>query len=193
LITLLNDGTLIAIGYDNVVPSRYPEKWNLSVLFCVGAVLGGVACISSLWLLYILLDSWSADGLFQGLGLPGLSYGQITTAIYLKVSISDFLTLFSARTGENWFWSNAPAPILFGAACVALSTSTILACTWPASYPDGVYTLGLLYRQPYLMPLYIWIYCIAWWFIQVRSFLFSIFHTVVFNFVYYRMLPRYLY
>ena len=31
LITLLNDGTLISIGYDNVKPSHYPEKWNLRV------------------------------------------------------------------------------------------------------------------------------------------------------------------
>lgn len=31
LITLLNDGTLISIGYDNVTPSKMPEKWNLRV------------------------------------------------------------------------------------------------------------------------------------------------------------------
>jgi hypothetical protein len=31
LITLLNDGTLISIGYDNVTPSNRPEKWNLKV------------------------------------------------------------------------------------------------------------------------------------------------------------------
>jgi H+-transporting ATPase len=47
-------------------------------------------------LLWGLLDSWNS-GLFGG-----VSFGQITTAIYLKVSISDFLTLFSARTNENW-------------------------------------------------------------------------------------------
>ena len=29
LITLLNDGTLISIGYDYVTPSKMPEKWNL--------------------------------------------------------------------------------------------------------------------------------------------------------------------
>ncbi len=29
LITLLNDGTLISIGYDHVIPSHRPEKWNL--------------------------------------------------------------------------------------------------------------------------------------------------------------------
>lgn len=31
LITLLNDGTLITIGYDYVIPSNRPEKWNLKV------------------------------------------------------------------------------------------------------------------------------------------------------------------
>ena len=31
LITLLNDGTLISIGYDNVVPNPRPDKWNLRV------------------------------------------------------------------------------------------------------------------------------------------------------------------
>ena len=32
LITLLNDGTLIAIGYDNVKPLKTPERWNLRVM-----------------------------------------------------------------------------------------------------------------------------------------------------------------
>ena len=37
-----------------------------------------------------------------------------------------------------------------------MSTSTILACVWPASEPDGIYTLGLGYRPPYALPVYIW-------------------------------------
>lgn len=44
LITLLNDGTLIAIGYDNVIPPDTPAVWNLRVLFVIGTVLAGVAC-----------------------------------------------------------------------------------------------------------------------------------------------------
>jgi H+-transporting ATPase len=31
LITLLNDGTLISIGYDRVLPNPRPDKWNLRV------------------------------------------------------------------------------------------------------------------------------------------------------------------
>merc|ERR1711871_959224 len=166
LITLLNDGTLIAIGYDNVNPRKCPESWNLQLLFLVGAVLATVALVSSLLLLYFCLDSWSYGSLFQTIGIGGLSYGQITTAIYLKVSVSDFLTLFSARASDDWFWTTSPAPILLAAGGFALTTSTILACVWPESTPDEIYTLGLTVRGFSFMPMFIWMYCIFWWFIQ---------------------------
>ncbi len=82
------------------------------------------------------------------------------------MSISDFLTLFSARTGDNFFWTTAPAPILMGAGFIALTISTILACAWPSGDSDGVYAMGLGRRKPYTLALYIWLYCIVWWFIQ---------------------------
>lgn len=166
LITLLNDGTLIAIGYDNVEPPSTPAIWNLRVLFVVGIVLAGVACVSSLLLLYLSLDSWQEGSFYQVIGLGGLSYGQITTSIFLKVAVSDFLTLFSARAGEKWFWSSRPAPILIGAAAFALSMSTIVACVWPMSRPDGIPTIGLERREPFILPVFIWVYCLVWWVIQ---------------------------
>lgn len=120
LITLLNDGTLIAIGYDHVEPSHTPCLWNLKVLFTVGIVLAGVACASSLLLLQMSLSSWNDNSFYQRIGLGGVSYGQITTSIFLKVAVSDFLTLFSARADEEWFWTSRPAPILLAAAAFAL-------------------------------------------------------------------------
>ena len=170
LITLLNDGTLIAIGYDNAIPRQSPEVWNLKCLYVVGGVLAGVACVSSLLILFLALDSWNPSGVFQSLGLSGLSYGQITTTIYLKVSVSDFLTLFSSRTGENWFWQSRPSNILLVAGSIALTSSTLIACFWPVSYPDGIFALGLARRIPHALPVYVWLYCIIWWIIQVRAF-----------------------
>eukprot|EP00598_Pedospumella_elongata_P014421 CAMPEP_0185011920 /NCGR_PEP_ID=MMETSP1098-20130426/98039_1 /TAXON_ID=89044 /ORGANISM="Spumella elongata, Strain CCAP 955/1" /LENGTH=404 /DNA_ID=CAMNT_0027540969 /DNA_START=21 /DNA_END=1236 /DNA_ORIENTATION=+ len=166
LITLLNDGTLIAIGYDNAKARDNPEKWNLPVLYLVSSVLAAVSCLSSLVLLYLSLSSWEHGNVYQAFGIDGLAYGQITASIYLKVSISDFLTLFSARTGPDWFWTTAPAPILLSAGCLALTASTIIACVWPGSNPDNVPTLGLGRREPYPLAVYIWLYCIAWWFVQ---------------------------
>jgi H+-transporting ATPase len=166
LITLLNDGTLISIGYDHVTPSKYPNVWNLPVLFTVASVLAFVALVSSIILLYFLLDSWNSGSVFQSVGLYGVSYGQVTTAMYLKVSISDFLTLFSARTHDGFFWSSTPSPILLAAACFSLFLSTMLACFWPTGYVDNQYVLGLADRRPRALAFYIWLYCILWWFIQ---------------------------
>jgi len=166
LITLLNDGTLIAIGYDRVTASKTPERWNLPFVFVVSAVLGAVACGSSLLLLWAALDSNNKDGVFAGMGLPPLEYGQVITAIYLKVSVSDFLTLFSARTQDSFFWTSIPGPILMAAATVSLIISTFLAAFWPESVVDHLPVVGLAHGDYTLMPLWVWIYCIIWWFIQ---------------------------
>lgn len=181
LITLLNDGTLISIGYDNVVPSTYPNVWNLRVVFVVASVLAFIALLSSLLLLYICLDSWNPGSVFHLLGLTGLSYGQITTAIYLKVSISDFLTLFSARTHDGYFYSSSPSWILFIAGVFALSLSTLLACYWPDSTPDGIPAIGLLRVEPKIFCLFIWLYCLAWWLLQDISKVFTYYLLERFN------------
>ena len=143
LITVLNDGTLISIGYDHVIPSPRPEKWNLRVLYLVSAVLGGVSMGSSLLLVWSALDSPNPGSLFQKLGLPVPDYGQVVMMIYLKVSLSDFLTLFSARTNPGPFWSQKPGKLLLGAATVSLTISTVLACIWPTGKVDEVPTNGL--------------------------------------------------
>ncbi len=166
LITLLNDVSLISIGYDNAEPRKDPEKWNLKSLFFISSVLAGAALLSSLLLLWWILDSWSHGSIFQVWGLGGLSYGKVTTVIYLKISISDFLTLFSARTGDLPFWGTYPAPILLAAGGMSLIVSTIIACSWPKSEPDKILAIGLGYGKPYALAVYVWIYCIVWWFIQ---------------------------
>jgi len=165
LITLLNDGTLIAIGYDHVKASQYPETWNLPVRFFISGMLGLVALGSSLLILYGALDSWREGCWFQKLGVTapgvGLQYGQVTTMVYLKVSVSDFLTLFAARTGEEFFWSRLPSVILLGAAFTALMSSSLIAAFLPQGTLDGQAILGLG-----VLAVYVWIYCVIWFLVQ---------------------------
>jgi H+-transporting ATPase len=132
----------------------------------MSSLLAGVALLSSLIILFLCLNSWDPNSVMHAFGLGQLSYGQIITVVYLKVSVSDFLTLFSARTPEGFFWTTAPSWILFGASVFALSLSTVVACAWPSSYPDGIYALGLGYRHPKSLALFVWVYCIFWWFVQ---------------------------
>merc|ERR1711861_119431 len=163
LITLLNDGTLITIGYDYAVAPETPPIWNLRFLFSMAFVQAFVAMISSVNLLHILLHSWDENSLMRQLGLGGISYGKITSSIYLKVSVSDFLTLFSARAGGDWFFMVKPAPILLGGAMFALTCSTCFAMFWPKSYPDGIQTEGLVRSPPYTLEVFVWSWSLSWW------------------------------
>merc|ERR1712224_994637 len=163
LITLLNDGTLITIGYDLAVAPKTPPIWNMPFLFSMAFVQSFVAMISSVNLLYILLRSWEENSWMKQLGIGGISYGKITSSIYLKVSVSDFLTLFSARAGGDWFFMVKPAKILLCGAMVALSCSTCFAMFWPKSYPDGIQTEGLVQSPPYMLEVFAWSWSLSWW------------------------------
>jgi H+-transporting ATPase len=176
LITLLNDGTLMSIGYDHVFPSPRPQRWNLRALFFVAAVLATVACISSLILLWMALDQYDnplateprSGSVFAAIGLPHMKGGQVVTMLYLKVSISDFLTLFSARTQYDWFWSYAPSKVLLVGAVFSLTISTMVASFWPDGHPDNISTRGLSHDGGghRWLPIWVWLYCIFWWFLQ---------------------------
>jgi H+-transporting ATPase len=164
LITLLNDGTLITIGYDIVKANDTPCRWNLPATFVSSATMGIVSFGSSLLLLWMILDSWNPTGLWAKLGMKGVQYGQITTAIYLKVSISDFLTLFCARTGKRAFFSVMPAKMLLGGGVFALSLSSILSIFWPTGALDGIEIEGLQSNMGVFG--FVWIFCLVFWFIQ---------------------------
>lgn len=162
IITLINDGTLISIGYDHATPSKSPERWVLPILFVVASALGAIACLSSLLLLYFCLTSWDPHGVFGGLGIGGLKYGQIVNVIFLKVAVSDILTLFSSRTAHLFFFQRKPHLVLFVCTVLALCLSTTLSLVWPCGTLDEVPVCGLGYhasRQK--IALWVWLYCIV--------------------------------
>jgi hypothetical protein len=153
LITVLNDGTIISIAYDKVYPSQKPEKWEMKKVWGKACVLGFVACASSLLYVYITLD----NSLGRSIGLRDLEYSEIITGMYLKVSLSDFLTVMSART-DSFFFERRPGYLLMGAFAMATGASSLLACFWPFDVsPDmnmsplgGGWTVAT------------WVYCLLW-------------------------------
>jgi len=166
IITVINDGTLISIGYDHAVPSRFPERWNLPVLFIVAITIGFVACGSSLILLHWCLDSNNPAGLFQHLGIGALDYGHVTCVMFLKVAVSDILSLFSSRTAHQFFFQRKPHKVLVICTTIALMTSTTLALTWPCTTLDDVPVCGLAYTPGDYIALWVWLYCIGVFFVQ---------------------------
>jgi H+-transporting ATPase len=53
---------------------------------------------------------------------------------------------------------------------VSLIISTFLASFWPEGKLDGLPVMGLALGDYTLWPLWVWIYCLVWWFIQVLDF-----------------------
>jgi H+-transporting ATPase len=49
ILAVFNDGAMIALAKDRVVPSRLPNAWNLNNIFIMGIVYG----------LYLTLSSWA--------------------------------------------------------------------------------------------------------------------------------------
>lgn len=156
MITILNDGTIISIAYDHVVPSELPERWNLEVLFAVATWLGTVAVLSSMLLVQMALNANAEDSFFASMGFQGLVYEQVACILYLKISLSDFLTVFSARA-RGPFYERKPGQFLAAAAAFATLCSTFLATHWPFGHMQSI---------SYQMAAFVWVYCVGWWFIQ---------------------------
>jgi H+-transporting ATPase len=107
IITILNDGCMITISKDKVLAEKKPQKWHMREIWIVALVLGLVACLSSLIMLVYMLQANALHPndffgvVFGSYGRDFLVFTEIRCIIYLKISVSDFLTLFSART-RTW-------------------------------------------------------------------------------------------
>jgi H+-transporting ATPase len=143
--------------------------WEVTV---VSVVLGAVACLSSMILLVLILKAnyghYKLSGSSSTTGLMFGEQGYVTwmearTIMYLKISISDFLTLFSART-RVWFWERRPGYALGVACIVATGSSTLLSLFWDKIMKDqDSYMKGLSGSYACLST---WAYCIAWFVVQ---------------------------
>merc|ERR1712166_310177 len=157
-ITILNDGTIISVAYDNVEASKLPQSWNLPILYRISSVIGLIALVSSILLLQLGLDS--SKGGNNGLcafGIDALNYGEIQTMMYLKISLSDYGSIFNART-KSWCWSRAPSIIVVGAALFAVTLATIFSFAWP--FGAGMKSIK------WNVILFVWVYVIIWSLIQ---------------------------
>jgi len=157
IITILNDGTIISIAYDQVRASSVPEHWNLRALSLAAAIIGLIAMASSLLLLHLCLQSNTDGSMLETMGMGYMSFGEIQMMLFMKISLSNFLSVFCART-TGPFWSRPPGTLMVVCVAGALVVTTLLAAAWP--FGDGLRSLTAL------PCLYIWGYVIAWFLVQ---------------------------
>ena len=103
-----------------------PEKWILPFVCSIAALIGR-SCLRTIDV--VCLPTTEPDSfLAKYLNVENLSYKQIQ--LYLKVSISDFLSVFAART-HGFLFTRRPGVLLGCAAVFATGTSTLLSWLWP--------------------------------------------------------------
>ncbi|CAM9425488.1 unnamed protein product, partial [Ectocarpus sp. 12 AP-2014] len=98
------------------------------------------------------------ESVFAKSNMPVLSYSEVVTMMYLKISLSDFLSLFVARSPTWFFFAKAPGKPLIAAFVFAVGLSTILAVTWPLG--DGASKIDAR------MAAVVWVYCLVWFLVQ---------------------------
>lgn len=167
LLILLNDGATIALAYDNVSAPHRPERWRMRKIYERSLILGSVHFLSSILLLLICISHMNSDNpnsflhLFQ---IPILTYGQVLTIMYMKISLSDSFTLFSART-SGWFWRHKPSAALLISVVIAMIGATVISMTWfikidmESDIPD-------MKRLDWKISFFVWIYCIVFFLLQ---------------------------
>jgi len=169
LIAVLNDGTLISIAVDNALVSKRPDAWNLPLLYASALTLGLVSLISSILLLTLLLTHMNENDpnpILHALHIDPLSYPEVITALFLKVAVSDFITVFSART-ESYFFTHRPSSVVLLCAVFATACSTLLSMFWHLNFQSSdeekKHEMQSL-RWPVVC--FVWGYNIVWFLIQ---------------------------
>jgi len=131
MILALNDVVVIGTAYDHASPSRLPEKWRLLPDAIVSAVSGFVACITTLTMLGISLRTTRGDTYYaQDAGGRALAFGEVQTCVFLKIALTDAMTVFSTRTQQSCV-ERRPGGLVVS----AFLTSCVLSCLFAANWP----------------------------------------------------------
>jgi H+-transporting ATPase len=146
LLALLNDLPIMTIAFDRTWLEPKPVRWDMRRVLTVSTVLGLIGVVETFGMLVI-----------ARLGLH-LGEAQIQSLIYLKLAVAGHLTLLVARTKRPFLTSPFPAPVLLAA---ILGTQTVAAM---------IVGLGWLVAPiPWSYVGLVWLYCVAWVFIEDRA------------------------
>ncbi len=151
LLALLNDIPILAIAYDNVKVSRYPERWNMRVILPLSMLLGLTGVVSSFILIWLAATYFGLD--------PVHHLAALQTLVFLKLAVAGHLTIFVTRT-EGPLWSIRPGRLLLWSAVVTKAAATIIAITGipGAVAPIPAWLAGVL-----------WAYALLWMLILDRA------------------------
>eukprot|EP00850_Spirogloea_muscicola_P012656 SM000082S22898 [mRNA] locus=s82:426678:433492:- [translate_table: standard] len=128
IIAILNDGTILTISKDRVLPSPQPDSWKLREIFATGVVFGTYMAIVTVIFFYLVHDTRWFERSFGLRDIHHRSHDnphrlaktnhQLNSVLYLQVSIVSQALIFITRS-QKWFFMERPGLLLIGAFVVA--------------------------------------------------------------------------
>ena len=130
VIALLNDGTIMTLSVDRVLPSMTPDSWDLSEIFAYAVAYGLYLTLSTIALVIIILETTFFQDKF-GVSLEtsnpvAHNDRQLHMIVYLQVAIISQALIFVTRS-HGFFFMERPSVALFVAFCIAQLVSSIIA------------------------------------------------------------------
>jgi H+-transporting ATPase len=141
VIALLNDGTIMTLSVDRVLPSMTPDSWDLAEIFSYAVAYGLYLTLSTIALVAIIIDTTFFEDKF-GVSLSRaneprsarIDDPQLHMIVYLQVAVISQALIFVTRS-HGFFFMERPSFALLGAFCVAQLVSSII-----AAYADWGFT-----------------------------------------------------
>lgn len=127
IIAVLNDGTIMTLSLDRVLPSTTPDSWDLAEVFAFGIGYGIYLTGSTLALFAIMHHTSFFEDKFgvEPLGKDVNDFGG-HMVIYLQVAIISQALIFVTRS-HGPSWTERPSVALMLAFCLAQLVSSIIA------------------------------------------------------------------
>ncbi|CAK9860968.1 unnamed protein product [Sphagnum jensenii] len=138
IIAILNDGTIMTISKDRVKPSPSPDSWKLREIFATGVVLGGYLAMMTVIFFWAIHKTDFFPRHFHVRNI-GYSNSQMTSAVYLQVSIVSQALIFVTRS-RSWSFVERPGLLLMSAFIIAQLIATFIAvyATWGFANIRGI-------------------------------------------------------
>ena len=132
VIALLNDGTIMTLSVDRVLPSLTPDSWDLFEIFAYAVAYGLYLTLSTVVLVIVIIETSFFEDKF-GVHLespPGVKPDpndrMLHMIVYLQVAIISQALIFVTRS-HGFFFMERPSAALFIAFCIAQLVSSIIA------------------------------------------------------------------
>ncbi|XP_056850545.1 ATPase 3, plasma membrane-type isoform X2 [Raphanus sativus] len=138
IIAILNDGTIMTISKDKVVPSPTPDSWKLKEIFATGIVLGGYMALMTVVFFWAAYRTDFFPRTFHVRDLRGNEH-EMMSALYLQVSIVSQALIFVTRS-RGWSFLERPGWLLLIAFWIAqaIATGVAVLANWEFARIKGI-------------------------------------------------------